>query len=206
MKIRYIAFPVILFISIALMNCGGGKAVQGGLSVTPVIDNTFNANESEARDRLNEIVRGMITSVNNSAEANKNRVEYQRPYYFKEYVNYPGGESAFEINFREIDSRTRPLMAEVHLDKVRYSTHMHRKEASAAGDNVFFRDTGVETLIFEWHNGRWTRMGAIFEAKTTEEYLNGQWVPRREETVRINPSEDRPGWFGRLWERIRGGE
>ena len=43
-----------------------------------------------------------------------------------------------------------------------------------------------------------------FDAEKTEEQINGEWMPRSEETERIIPAEERPGFFKRLWMRIRG--
>ena len=81
---------------------------------------------------------------------------------------------------------------------------MHRKRGLAEKDMDFLKDTGVETLVFELRSGRWVRTGAIFDANKTEEMAAGEWIPRREETQRVVPAEERPGFFKRIWMRIRG--
>ncbi len=169
-------------------------------------DSQFSPTRVEAEARLREIVRDYIVEAGPVQEAPQAPVIRRRPYFFREYVVYPEGPDAFEVEFREIDSRIRPLLAEVQINKVRYSTRMHRKRDRAQGDRNFLRDTGVETLVYEWRSGRWTLTSAFFNAHKTEEMIAGEWQPRRDETLRVIPEEDQPGWFGRIWQRIRGAD
>ncbi|NLV44195.1 MAG: hypothetical protein GXY07_06825 [Candidatus Hydrogenedentes bacterium] len=201
MKPRRKLFVMALLIVVFTVGCARNRS-----SAPLFTDSEFSATQEDAQERLREIISQQVASESQAGEGRVVPVIHRRPYYFKEYSVYPDGPEAFEIEFRENDSRTRPLIAEVKLNKVRYSTQMHRKEGRAAADNNFYRDSGEELLVYEWHNGRWTRTGAIFNAQTTEEQVNGQWVPHKEETVRVNPEEEQRGWFGRMWERIRGGE
>lgn len=166
------------------------------------VDSVFSPTQDEAEQRLREVVREYIEKENN--DSGKDTVVKRRPYYFKEYAVFPDGGDGFSIEFREADSRVRPLIAEVKINKIRYSTQMHRKYDRAKEDKTLFRDTGVETLVFELRSGRWVRTGAIFDAEKTEEQINDEWMPRREETQRVIPAEERPGFFKRLWMRIRG--
>jgi hypothetical protein len=206
MKLIQVCFVMTFFLSILTSGCASDGSQQNSPAGAAVTDGVFSPTQAEAEIRLKEMVTEQIQSEKQYDNTQAVPVIKRRPYYFKEYAVYPDGPDGFDVEFREIDSRTRPLMAEVNLNKIRYSTHMHRKYNLAASDSDFLRDTGKETLVFEWRNGRWTRTGAIFDAEKTEENINGQWAPRREETVRVNPEEDRPGWFGRIWQRIRGGE
>ncbi len=166
------------------------------------VDSVFSPSVDEAKQRLNTVVREYIQAESN--ESGKVDVKKRRPYYFKEYAIFPDGNDAFSVEFREADSRVRPMIAEVKINKIRYSTRMHRKYDRAREDNILLRDTGVETLVYELRSGRWVRTGAIFDAEKTEEQINGEWMPRSEETQRIIPAEERPGFFKRLWMRIRG--
>ena len=204
MKVRTICLCLLLSMTLVGAGCAGRRERSGASS--GFTDGVFTPTEADAQARLKEMVRELIASEKHYTDARSVPVVRRRPYYFREYSVYPDGADGFEVDFRQVDSRIRPLVAEVRMKKVRYSTQMHRKQDSAMQDMSFLRDVGMETLVYEWHNGRWTRTGAIFNAHTTEEQVNGQWVPRREETVRVNPAEERPGWFGRMWERIRGGE
>ena len=81
---------------------------------------------------------------------------------------------------------------------------MHRERAAAVEDDNFLRDTGTESLNYELRNGRWHRLGGLYVAAKTEENLAGEWVPRRDDTVRVNPSESKPGWFSRSWSKLTG--
>jgi len=179
----------------------GGRSDRGA-----VADTEFNPDQTRAEQRLREIVREHIQAEQRVTDASNAPIVRRRPYYFREYSVYPDGLNGFVIDFREIDSRIRPLMAEVKINKIRYSTRMHRKRNAAESDTDFLRDTGEETLVFELRSGRWTRVGAIFNAHKTEEMVNGQWAPRKDETLRVIPTEDRPGRFRRFWLRIRGDE
>ncbi|HOD94054.1 MAG TPA: hypothetical protein PLQ42_00115 [Candidatus Hydrogenedentes bacterium] len=166
----------------------------------------FSSAEEGAKKELELLIKNHIQTSKTYNDAAQVPVVYRRPYYLKEYSVYFNGPDAFDIAYRELESKTRPLMAEVTIEKVRFSTKMHRKKNLAREDHEFVRDTGVEKMVYELHNGRWTRIGAIFDAKTTEEQVNGEWVPKREELERVLPEEQQPGWFGRLWNRIRGEE
>lgn len=201
MKTRRIVLVMALLLIVSVTGCARGRS-----SSSQFMDNEFSATQEDAQARLKDIIREKIAAESGKGEGQAIPVIYRRPYYFREYSVFPDGEDAFELDFRENDSRTRPLIAEVKLNKIRYSTQMHRKQGRAAADTTFFRDSGEETLVYEWHNGRWAQTGAIFNALKTEEQVNGQWVPHKEETVRVNPEEEHRGWFGRMWGRIRGGE
>ncbi len=169
-------------------------------------DSQFTPTRAQAEDRLREIVRGYIMETGTAQESHHAPVIRRRPYFFREYVVYPDGPDVFEVEFREVDSRIRPLLAEVKINKIRYSTRMHRKHDRAEADRNFLRDTGEETLVYEWRSGRWTLTSTFFNAHKTEEMIAGEWQPRRDETLRVIPEEDQPGWFGRVWQRIRGAD
>lgn len=206
MKIKWGCLLLACLTVVLVSNCARGGDRNNRPGGTQITDREFRATEAEAQARLKEIVREQILAGQQTPEAKTIPIIRRRPYYFREYAVYPDGPEDFEIEFREVDSRTRPLMSEVRLNKIRYSTRMHRKYDRAAADTNFLRDTGVEVLVYEWHNGRWTRTGAIFNAQKTEEQIDGVWQPRRDEIVRVDPAAEQPGWFGRMWERIRGGE
>ncbi len=212
MKIRVLAVVgvvvgVHLFVGGMLTGCNafGGRFGRGAPGDT-FTDTAFTPSRAQAEERLREIVRAHIEEAQRQADSQRAPVVQRRPYFFREYEVYPDGLDGFTVDFREIDSQTRPLMAEVRMNKIRYSTRMHRRRERAETDTDFLRDTGEETLVYELRGGRWSRTGAIFDAHKTEEMINGEWVPRREETLRVIPSEDRPGWFRRQWLRVRGGE
>ncbi len=204
------SFGVLLCVQLLIVgvlagcNTFGGRFGRGTPGDT-FTDDTFTHSREQAEQRLHEVVRAHILE-HQGMDRHSAPLIRRRPYFFKEYFVYPDGPDAFSIEFREIDSQVRPLMAEVQINKIRYSTRMHRRRDRAEGDNDFLRDTGVETLVYEWRSGRWWRTGAIFDAHKTEEMINGAWAPRRDETLRVIPEEDQPGWFRRTWLRIRGGE
>jgi len=181
---------------------GGGEekeAVAGAVEGPVAI-----ASKDEAESRLQDTVKKYIMSELRRGEKAKPDMVQKRPYFYKEYVEYPDGTDKFDIQLRDNESRTRPFLAEVKINKIRFSTRMYRERDRAEEDGNFLRDTGTETLSYELRNGRWHRVGSLYVAAKTEENVAGEWVPRREETVRVSPSESRPGWFKRTWSKITG--
>lgn len=159
-----------------------------------------------AESELRQIVRKMTETENRQNQENQQRLIRRRPYYFKEYSEYPASTESATIDIQEIDSLSRPYIADIKLDKVRYSTRLRRDRGEASRDTNFRRDTGEETLTFEFRNGRWTRVGSIFVAEKSEELQDGHWVPRVEMPGEQVVEEDTRGWFGRTWSRITGGD
>jgi hypothetical protein len=162
------------------------------------------ASREEAESRLQDTVKKYIMSeLRRGAKATPDLLQ-KRPYFYREYVEYPDGADKFDIQMRDNESRTRPFIAEVKLNKIRFSTRMYRARDRAEEDDNFLRDTGAETLNYELRNGRWHRVGGLFVAAKTEENVAGEWVPRRDETVRVTTGESKPGWFKRTWSKISG--
>lgn len=151
---------------------------------------------SEVRKRI-EINQRTI------AEA-KNDVIRRAPYWYKEYSEYPQGSDAFEVETAETELRTAPMTATVTIEKVRFSTRLHRERSEAVSDENFLRDTGTERLSFEYRNGRWILNGGTYVAERSEELIAGQWVPVQESVQRTVAAEEKPGWFGRTWSTITG--
>ncbi len=179
---------------------GGKQEVAANATDGPVAA----ASKDEAESRLQDTVRGYIQSeLRRGSKATPDLV-HKRPYFYKEYVQYPDGSDKFDVQLRDNDSRTRPFIAEVKANKIRFSTRMYRERDRAEGDDNFLRDTGTETLNYELRNGRWHRLGSLYVAAKTEENVAGEWIPRRDETVRITAAESKPGWFKRTWSKITG--
>ena len=162
------------------------------------------ASRDEAESRLQSALKSYIHSELMRGEKSKPDLVHKRPYFYREYVEYPDGTDKLDIQLRDNDSRTRPFLAEVKLNKIRFSTRMYRERDRAEEDGNFLRDTGSETLNYELRNGRWHRLGSLFVAAKTEENVAGEWVPRRDETVRVTATESKPGWFKRTWSKITG--
>ena len=158
------------------------------------------------KEQVASELRTLVTKeIAAASRDDRNTVERRRPYYFKQYAEYPASDEV-AIDFQERDSRTTPYSAEVNLPKVRYATRLHRVREEAATDQNFLRDTGNETISFEFRNGRWVRLGSLFHAEKVEENVNGEWLPVREEVKRTVAAEEQnsEGWFGRTWSAITG--
>lgn len=168
-------------------------AKNGGTAAEPTVAVATQADyEAELRDAVREYLR-------QEDRAQPDLVS-ERPYHYKLYAQYPEGLDSFEFDLLEQESRTTPMLAEVTIEKVRFSTRLHRNRNEAAADEAFFRDTGTETVTFEMRNGRWRRTGSLFVADRTEEYVNGEWVAVQAAPPRTVPGEEpQEGFFRRTF-------
>jgi hypothetical protein len=162
--------------------------------------------EAEQIGRLQDLVAQTIREAEAQAATRRTSVIYRRPYYFKEFDEYTDSAASAEIEMRETESRTAPVVADVTLDKVRYATRMHRRKDAADVDANFLRDTGTETITYQYRNGRWMRVGSLFVAEKTEEQINGEWVPVQESVERTIAAEEQAAdsWWRRAWDRLTG--
>lgn len=163
--------------------------------------------EAVSQDRT-EALRGEVhkrieISDRRKAE-DKQGVVHRAPYWYKEYAEYPSGSDTFEVETAEIESRTAPMTAKVTVDKIRYSTRLHRERGEAESDENFLRDIGTEYLSYEFRNGRWLLNGSTFVADRSEENIAGAWTPVQENIQRTVAAEEKPGWFSRTWSTISG--
>ncbi len=127
-------------------------------------------------------------------------LEFSRPFYYKEYYTYPGEPEVYTLEFTEKESRTTPLVAELEVEKVRYSTRMHQKRDQARADETFLRSRGVERASYELRNGQWRRIGSLFLADSRERYVNGEWQPVEEtRSPAMADDEQEPKGF---WQRL----
>jgi hypothetical protein len=156
------------------------------------------------RAQLREVVAGQLSEAERQAGSDKNSLIAKEPYYYKEYSTYPGSADDADITLRELETRAAPFIADVRLDKVRYSTRLNRDKGDARNDQNFLRDTGMETVTYELRGGYWIKVGTLFVAEKTEEYVNGEWVPTQEEVRRTVAIEREKGWFGRTLDSITG--
>lgn len=181
-----------------------GCASRGGQSPEDAVTVSSAAAVDEREGELRQLVRRHIESAQrNQSEAQADLI-HRRPYFYKEYGIYPNGAEDFEVDIQESESRSAPYLANVRIEKIRYATRFHRKRDEANSDSNFLRDTGVETVSYQWRGGAWKRVGALFVAEKTEENVNGEWVPPREEIKRTVEQEEEKGWWGRTWSKITG--
>lgn len=187
-----------LFVSAAgLSACGHSRGSSEASLEAGAVDQS-----AQYEEQLRALVRRHIETASRSQQEAEADVLHRRPYYYKEYSVYPDGADTFEVDIQETESRTVPYVADVRIAKLRYATRLHRERREAEADTNFLRDTGEETLTFEWRGGAWKRVGALYVAEKTEESVNGEWVTPREEVQRTVASEEEPGWWGRTWSKI----
>jgi len=129
--------------------------------------------------------------------------------YFKEYYEYPDGDEFVIVNVQPRDSRTIPYQGTVRIAKIRYATKIHGQKDTARRDDVYQKDSGFETLSFEWRNGDWYRRGGLFVAVESEDLVDGEWVSiatnkPRTENYRDDEAPDlvKKSFLGRMSDRM----
>jgi hypothetical protein len=147
-------------------------------------------------------VRRYTESVNRSSDGSG--VIRKKPYFYREYGEYPAAPSETDISIQETESRTRPFLADVKLDKVRYVTRLHRERREAREDTDFLRQTGEETQTWVFQNGKWKRAGAMFVTEKIEEKQDGNWLLWEKEEPVFETGAEEKGWLRRTWSRIFG--
>lgn len=208
---KYI-FPIVLILlSLAVLSgCAhqGWRFKWGAPTEVASADEGAEEAQPDATDDAEADLRRLVAREVRAEERNGGPssagVTRLRPYYLREYVEYPDGAESFEVVLQDTESRTSPLKADVRLDKVRYATKLHRDRKLAASDDDFIRSTGIEVITYEHRMGRWRRMGSTFVASKTEEMKNGEWVPVRRNTEAPTAPEPRRGWFKRTFGFITG--
>lgn len=203
---------VFAFMSVAL--CLSGCATWWGdksdrepaVTVYREDESGIPATEAEYRSRLETLVRRSVAQTESETAERQQKLLYKRPYYYRQYEEYPNGADGMEVAFRETQSKTAPYVADVKLEKVRFGTRLHRRKEEAQSDTNFLRDTGEEIQTYEFRNGRWNRVGSIFLADQSEELVNGEWVPLQEEVQRTVAAEEEQAdsWWRRALGRVTG--
>lgn len=195
-------FGLIMLSSCAMFRGGGSdspKVAEAGEALSAT------SSESETRAQLLRQVQAHIDQAESDHKSDQDRVIRKRPYFYKEYSEYPKAASDADVTMTETESRTSPFVADVKLERTRYSTRLHRGRDEARIDDSFIRDTGTETLTYELRNGRWVRVGSFFLSEGAEEQVNGSWVPVQREVERtVKAEEPKQGWFGRTMSMITG--
>ncbi len=162
----------------------------------PALDLSSPQSAAEFEAQLREAVNRYMASAGRDEDMTRAPITRRRPYYFKEFVIYPSDASEAQVTLQQRESRTRPYIADAKVDKRRYYTDPHKKRKSAQQDLKFYRDTGHETLTYEYRDNRWWRVGSLFIPEKSEEYVNGEWLPRREEVrVFVEPEEPEGFWL-----------
>ena len=81
----------------------------------------------------------------------------------------------------------------------------HRKKDAAREDALFYRETGSETLTYQWRNGRWVQVASLFVVDVKEEPDGAGWravEPRIKEELDLQGEDE--GFFRRMFGGIFG--
>jgi hypothetical protein len=126
-------------------------------------------------------------------------VVFKRPFFYREYFEFPGEAGVFSLDFTEKESRTIPLTADLEVEKVRYATKLYKDQDEARGDENYFRSRGIDYITYELRSGKWRKAGDLFLAKSTEENIDGEWKQVLEKQRPRSIVQDEPShWYDRL--------
>lgn len=185
---------------VAVVSLGVSCASDKSQPLALALESADGAPLSEREVELAATARKLIESSLKSTAAGRSKVISKKPYFYKEYAEYPQGVNSFETSVMEQNSRTSPYHGDVKIAKLRYATRLHRNRDEARDDDSFLRDTGVETISFEYRNDEWHRIGSLYVAEKSEQSLGGEWVPALESSPRASSVESSRK---SLWDRIR---
>lgn len=180
-----------LIAALALAGCASNGA--------PDRDTVVASSEVDHEAALRDLVAAEVEKGRAGAGERDARLLFSKPYFYKEYWEFPGEETVFSADFTEKESLSIPLTAEVEVEKVRFATRARRDRGEARDDHDYLRSTGIEQASYELRHGQWRRIGSLFLAERTEELRDGEWkqIEERKQVVVLDDEEPQ-GFFRRL--------
>ena len=142
---------------------------RGGPSDDVLPGQNAARDRSHAEVQLRRMARSDFQEAEHSQDDSSRKLIFRKPYHYKERVEYPQGPDSFRVVIHDKESRTVPYSAEVTIRKIRYSTVRQKKKVDAETDVNFQRDTGLETVSYEYRAGKWKRIGSMFVAESRED-------------------------------------
>ncbi len=194
-----------LTIFIVLSMCFSCNTVKGWVHHEKKDTNTQTTSSQETtkvptrEDYIQNLQQIIKNEIKTTMSADKNYVYRKRPYYWKNYSVYNNTEGPFEIDVQETDTKSKPYIAKIQLEKTIYYTKLHNNRRDAEEDTNFIRSKGKETLTYELRNGQWIKIGSLFVPEQTEKKIGDTWAPIKEEELqKEQPEEPKEGWFKRI--------
>lgn len=181
-----------------------GKSEAGAVAPVAAEPSVPAVSDSDREAALVKTAQQAIDSANRQGAEQRDAVVQRKPYFFKAYDVYAGSAEDAKVVIQEKDSHSLPYVADVTIDKQRFATRLHRKRMDAERDSSFLRETGTETVTYEYRNGKWKRAGSLFVAEKKEEQVNGEWAAVKEEPKPEIKSEETRGWLRKTWSAITG--
>jgi hypothetical protein len=169
----------------------GEKSADGNVSAAPTAE--------EYQARLRELVEADLARAREAQGAENAEVVFARPYYYREYFEFPGSPEVYSLDFTEKESRTTPMTAEFEVEKVRFATRPYTKRDEARNDQKFQRSTGIDYVSYELRSGEWHPVGSLFLARVTEENVDGEWKQIEEQRRATGTLIEEPtSWWDKL--------
>ncbi|MCX5771233.1 MAG: hypothetical protein NTZ09_13330 [Candidatus Hydrogenedentes bacterium] len=181
-----------------------GKSEAGAVAPVAAGPASPAVSDTDREAALLKVVQQSIDAAKREGAGQRDSVIQRKPYFFKAYDIYSGNAEDAKVVIQEKDSHSLPYIADVTIEKQRFATRLHRKRIDAERDTSFLRETGAETVTYEYRNGKWQRAGSLFLAEKKEEQVNGEWAAVKEEPKPAMKPESSRGWLSRAWSAITG--
>ena len=123
---------------------GGGKSKPAPIAENATVDNQVD------EVRLRAMVDKRLSESQQHSTADNAALNFSKPYFYKEYVDYPDGIQGYTLEILESDSKGTPYSARISLAKKRYVTKLVKKKSQARSDDSYSEAVGVETLSYEF--------------------------------------------------------
>jgi hypothetical protein len=163
--LRVVRLGLVCFLMAVLSGCalfGGGK------SDSKVMTSEMVADQSQHEVQLRALVDRRLTESSTSNSANNAQLLYRKPFYYREYVEYPDDIDSYLVEISKTEYKGTPYVAKVRLAKKRYVTALEKKKPKARKDSEFFYSTGMQTLSYEMRHGKWLETGSVFVAQESQ--------------------------------------
>ncbi len=188
-----------LLLCLLVLGTGCKSKNSEAVNTAVVSESDAGSTRAEHEASLRRTVEKHVEIVARTSGSGKDEILHRKPYWYREYVQYPDSASTIAVNLIETESLTRPYQAEVEISKVRFATRLHRERKAATADDNFLRATGTETQSYELRNSHWIRTGSMFVADSTEENIAGTWTPVNEQATIAVQAEESDGFLSKTW-------
>jgi hypothetical protein len=200
-----LCFACIALLIVSLSGCARFRNKDKRAEPTGIQSPVIEAEKVDYPATLHAEVARHINAVSQGGDSDRNRIVRRKPYFYKTYSEYGDIPAESALIIQASASRTVPYRADVRITKIRYATELKRKRDQARADTKFIRDTGEETISYEFRSGQWHRVGSLFVADKSEEQLDGEWIAVRRAQPRtlseVVEQED-VGWFNSVRNKL----
>ena len=110
-------------------------------------------------------------------------------YHYKYYEEFPDGPEKVDLTVTPTEKLTPPFEGEARYRKVLFQTRYSQSKSTAAKDNDFIRDEGIQTDAYEFDGKKWRLKSSVFEVRKTSVYDEKGWRATQGRLRRVEEEE-----------------